>query len=289
MSEINISISSYSVHGMMMKKEIDIFRFMDLVKYRYRLDYIDIWAFIMKPLEEDYISKLKKSLDDKNLILANLCVDGPHLWMDDEAMRAANKEKMLQTLKAAETLGAQTIRIDFGGPSPWMKADKTQPFDPRTMTEEAFDYIVSTYKEYADICETFGAKIGPENHWGFDTVPEYLVRVKEAVNHPSYGHLFHIDDNFDGDTELGEKYAIETAMHTHVTASSIPNIKKYIKALLNAGYKGVFSVEHHSGKHELDRIEWQLGSLRAILAEVKEEGIDAEYSVDFPNIIYENI
>jgi sugar phosphate isomerase/epimerase len=251
-----ISIASYSFNAMLAEKRADVFAYLEKLKYRYHVDNADIWTGFLPTLDDDFIKKVKLSLDTKGIKLANLCVDGPHLWVDDAEKRDANKKKMYEYIKAAEILGAQSIRIDFGGT------------DGHTMSDEAFEYIVNTYTEYCNAVSGFGAKIGPENHWGWDRVPAYLKKVKEAVNHPAYGHLFHLD-NFYDDIELGREVAISYAMHTHLPADKILYSKPLLKRLADSGYQGTYSVEHHTGKFEEERVEWQLGVLKTIIAELK--------------------
>lgn len=261
MANFPISLASYSFHGVHGAGKFDVFSYLEAVKYHYNVDFADIWTGYLPTLDEDFIKKIRETMDQKNISLANLCVDGPHLWVDSEEGRNENKKQMLEYIKAANTLGAKTVRIDFGGT------------EGHTMSDEAFEYIVNTYKEYCKICGDLGMKIGPENHWGWDRVPEYLKKVKEAVDSPYYGHLFHFG-NFHDEHELGTEVAISYAMHTHVHAGSIPYAKEIIRKLAKSGYQGTYSVEHHSGHHEFTRVEWQLGAIRSIIEELKEEGID---------------
>ena len=252
-------VASYSFHGMLGKGECDVFRYLDLLRFRYNVRYADIWTGFLPSADDGFITKVRCALDRNELTLANLCVDGPHVWMDDPDARAAHKEKMLEWIRAAEKLGAKTIRVDFGGT------------EGHTMPDEAFGYIADTYREYAHICGELGMKIGPENHWGWDRVPEYLEKVKAAVDSPAYGHLYHLR-NFYDEPERGEALCISYAMHTHVHANSMPYAKDVIRKLANAGYEGVYSVEHHSGALEAERVDWQLATVRGLIAELDSEG-----------------
>ena len=153
------------------------------------------------------------------------------------------------------------------------------------MPEEAFDYIVSAYREYAAICGERGMKIGPENHWGWDRVPEYLEKVAAAVDSPHYGHLYHLR-NFYDEPERGEAYAIGRAMHTHIHADSMPYAKDVIRRLANRGYEGVYSVEHHSGRLEPVRVDWQLATVRGLIAELNSEGFEEEAKPSFYDGVY---
>ena len=268
MAVFKTAIASYSFHETMAQGKCDVFHYLDLLRYRYGVSYADIWTGFLPTLDEDFIGKVRSELDRNELTLANLCVDGPHLWMDDPDERKAHHDQMLEYIRAAAQLGAKTIRVDFGGT------------DGHTMPEEAFDYIVNTYREYCGICANLGMKIGPENHWGWDRVPEYLEKVKNAVDHPAYGHLYHFR-NFYDEPERGEKLVISYAMHTHVHAASMPYAKGVIRDLMNAGYEGVFSVEHHSGNLEYERVEWQLATVRGLIAELKQEGLAKEPVPDY--------
>lgn len=270
MENYPISLASYSFHGLLEEGKTNIFTYLEALKYHYNVENADIWTGFFPTIEKDFIKKVRCSMDEKKISLANLCVDGPFLWDNSEEKRIEHKKQMLEYIKTAEILGAKTIRIDFGGS------------DGYTMTDEAFDYIVNTYKEYCEICYNLGMKIGPENHWGWDRVPAYLKKVKQAVDSPAYGHLFHFT-NFYDNPEEGTEIAISYAMHTHIPANSILVAKEHIRKLQKANYKGTFSVEHHSGKHETVRVEWQLGAVRSIIAELKEEGIESvkpSYFVD---------
>lgn len=273
MSEKKIAVASYSFHGAMYAGNFDIFNYLNSLKYRYRANWADIWTGYFPTLEDDFILRVRAAMDKEGIKLANLCVDGPHLWMDDPEERAAHKTKMLEYIRAAEKLGAESIRIDFGG---------TEGY---TMPDEAFEYIVNTYREYCEICGNLGMKIGPENHWGWDRVPAYLEKVKNAVDHPAYGHLYHLG-NFYDNPEQGEALALSYAMHTHIHADSMPYAKEVIRKLNNLGYTGAYSVEHHSGKLEAERVDWQLATMRGLIAELDMEGYEEEAKPAFFNGVY---
>ena len=274
MPEFKTAIASYSFHGLLGQGKCDVFNYLNMLRYRYNIANADIWTGFLPTLEDDFITKVKDTLDRNSLSLANLCVDGPHIWVDDPEKREAHRLQMLEYIKAANKLGAKTIRIDFGGT------------EGHTMPEEAFGYIVKTYKEYCSICWDLGMKIGPENHWGWDRVPEYLEKVKNAVDHPAYGHLYHLR-NFYDEPEKGEALAISYAMHTHIHANSMPYAKEVIRRLALSGYEGVYSAEHHSGKLECERVEWQIATVRGLIAELQEEGLENEAAPAYFNGIYE--
>lgn len=272
MSCFPVSLASYSFHGMLEEGKLDIFGYLELLHSRYRVANADIWSGFLPTLDEAFLKKVRDEMGRRELMLANLCVDGPHLWMDDAVEREGHHTLALQYIRAARLLGARTIRIDVG-----IQGDQ--------MLEEAFDYVVGTYREYADICHNEGMRIGPENHWGASRIPANLKCIRDAVNHLGYGHLLHFQ-NFARDFEDGYDAVIPIAMHTHIAAETIPVAKGIIRRLAVFGYQGTYSVEHHSGELELERVEWQLGSLRSILAELGREGLEEPAKPDFFHSIY---
>ena len=101
-------------------------------------------------------------------------MDGAYVWEPDPEQREANYRRALDNLRAAEILGAKTVRIDMGGRD-------------LEMTDEQFDYTVRRYREYAERAYDNGYKIGPENHWGCSRVPDNIIRLVGAVDHPAFG------------------------------------------------------------------------------------------------------
>ena len=171
---MNISIASYAFHGLLKEGKIDLFGYLESCRYRYHLHTADIWNGMIPSVEADFLKKAKDALEERELQLVNLCVDGPHIWEDDPAVREQHYQDALAYLKAAEYLKARTIRIDAG-------------VRENTFTTEQFDWIVKRYREYAQWAFDHGFKVGPENHWGAEAVPENMARICKAVDHPGFG------------------------------------------------------------------------------------------------------
>ena len=115
MNKIPTCVASYSFHGLLGRGECDVFRYLDMLRFRYNVRHADIWTGFLPSFEDDFIDKVRGALERNELALANLCVDGPHVWMDDAEERAAHRRQMLDIIRAASKLGAKTIRVDFGG------------------------------------------------------------------------------------------------------------------------------------------------------------------------------
>jgi sugar phosphate isomerase/epimerase len=240
---MKISIASYSFHGLHGQKSMDVFGYMESIRHRYHIRGADIWNGMIPTLDAEFLTRIKAGLEERELKLANLCVDGPILWEDDAAKREANYKLMLEWLKASVFLKAKTIRIDAGGRE-------------KTWTDEQFDLIVKRYQEYAKFAHDNGFRVGPENHWGTENEPDNMKRLCEAVNHPGFGVLVHFKNT-------GEEKFAKWAMHSHISYDVCEKeLEPKMKILRDAGYKGYWSVEHHSGKNEYDEVAIQLARIR---------------------------
>lgn len=245
---MKISIASYAFHGLLREGKMDLFGYLESCKYRYHLQTADIWNGMLISTEDDYLAKVKEALDERELVLVNLCVDGAHIWEDDPDVREQNHQNALAHLHVAEVLKAKTIRIDAG-----VRAD--------TFTDEQFDSIVKRYKEYAQRACDNGYKVGPENHWGAEVVPENMKSICEAVDHPAFGVLLHFRGN------EGDRVMAPWAMHTHIAWNITENCLEESMAMLrDAGYEDYWGVEHHTGENEYTEVAIQVAKVRDVLA-----------------------
>jgi sugar phosphate isomerase/epimerase len=245
---MQVSIASYSFHGLLAAGQIDLFGYLESCKYRYHLDSADIWNGMLLSTDDDYLAKVKQGLDERELVLANLCVDGAHIWEDDPDLREKHYQNALANLHAAEVLGARTIRIDAG-----VRAD--------SFTDEQFDWIVGRFKEYARRAYDNGYKVGPENHWGAEVDPENMRRICQAVDSPAFGMLLHFRGN------PGDAIMAPWAMHTHISWDITERcLEESLRMLRSNGYAGYWGVEHHSAEHEYERTAIQLARVRELLS-----------------------
>ena len=270
----NLSIMGYSFFTLRNEGRSDIFHFLEMVKNRYRVDAVDIWnGYIPEELMNDKFAKdVKIALDELDLVVPNLCIDGRYVpWAPTDEDAEGNRKRMLDVISFGKIIGAKTIRVDF---CPWGTNG--------VMTDEALDLIIKRYREYADICYSEGMKIGPENHFGWDNTPKYIKAVKDGVNHPGYGHLFHFT-NFQEEPEYGKELAMSYVMHTHVPPWTIMSgvAKDHMRDLIKAGYDGYWGVEIGSPIHWFERVAWHLACIKIILAELEEELEGGGQAVDF--------
>ena len=263
---MKVLIASYSFHGLLAQEGMDVFGFLESCKYRYGLDAVEIWNGTLRGrMDKDFLGAVRRGLRERDLTLANLCVDGAHLWEDQPEARERNYRSALAYLEAGEILGAQSVRIDMGGKG-------------TELTAEQFDYVVQRYREYARRAGDGGYRVGPETHWGPSLTVAVQKKVHDAVDHPAYGVLLHVGHWNGGDAEakVGDPMLAPWAMHTHVDARITSTcLDEKLRVLRDARYAGWFGVEHHSGANEYREVEWQLAMLRRALSGMELEAAQA--------------
>jgi len=259
---MKISIASYSFHGLTGLGMMDIFGYLETVKFRYRLDAADIWSGTLAAglsgpaYDPEHLKKVREALAEREMVVANYHVDGVHVWEDDPEQRERNYREALAHLQAGAFLGAQTMRIDMGGAGD-------------TFTDGQLEFVAGRYREYAQFAAAHGFSVGPETHWGPSLNPAVQRAVHDAVAHPAYGVLLHIGHWIDGHESEGDVMAAPWANHTHVDARITRTcLEEKVRLLLDAGYDGTWGVEHHSAQHEYAEVEWQLAEVKRCLGQV---------------------
>lgn len=251
---MNISVAGFSVHGLLAEKKIDVFGYLESCRYRFGLHTADLWNGLVPSIEPDFLRKVRNGLEERELTLVNYHVDGVHLWEDDPDARERNYRGALAHLRAADALGAKTVRIDTGG-------------TVAPMTPEQLDYLAARYREYCVFAHDHGFVVGPETHWGLSLLADNMEAIAHAVDHPAYGILLHIGHWENGDPDDGDRRIAPYAVHTHVDANITRTcLAEKVELLLGAGYTGCWGVEHHSAQNEYAEIAYQIAAVRRVLA-----------------------
>lgn len=254
---MNISIASYSFHKTIAAGKMDVFGYLESCKYRYRLDSADIWNGLTRSTDPEFARKIRDAVDEREMTVVNYHVDGVHLWENDAAKREINHKGALEHLRFAEILGAKTVRIDTGG--------TVVP-----MNDEQLDMVASRYREYAARAAGFGARLGPETHWGFSVMIDNMERIARAVDHPAYGVLHHIGrwyvaENqtvaFEDEAALDRRIAPWTC-HTHLDGRITRTcLGERLALMREAGYQGYWGMEHYTDGDEYLEMSWMLSEV----------------------------
>jgi len=250
----NFAVMSYSFHGLMSAGAMDIFGYLESMRYRYMLGTADIWNGFLKSYDDDYLRLIKKSIDERGLRVVNLCCDYANLWDDDEDIRTRNEKVAWDCLKAADILGAKTIRMDCG-----VRQD--------TFSGEQLDHITKKYQTYCRRAAEIGAKLGPENHWGASThSPKELQRLFDAVNMDNFGLLLHLGNWKTGNPDENDRAMIDKAFHIHINYEHCEEADRVLPPLAEAGYSGCWTVECHKAINEYSNVAFQLAQIKRVLA-----------------------
>jgi sugar phosphate isomerase/epimerase len=252
---MRISVLSYSFRGLLSQGKMDLFGYLETCKYRYGLSAADIWNGFMPSTDQEYLKKIKDALEERELELADLCVDRAHVWDDDPETREANCENAWAHLKAAAYLGARFMRVDAGS-----RRD--------AWSSEEFDHIVMRYKEYAQFAWDHGFRMGAENHWGAERVWANLKALYEAVDHPGFGISCHIGGwaGTEEEAEEADRLVAPWVCHTHLPWNITEGpLEAKLATLRDAGYPGYYSVEHHTGQDEYTEVAIQIARVRDVL------------------------
>src|ERR1035437_2942992 len=264
---MRVSVSSYSFRGLMQEGKIDIFGFMETCKYRYHLDATDLWSGFIPNTEDAYLKKLKEGLDERELIVPNIAVDGAQVWEDAPEKRQQCYERALTFLNAGRILGARFVRVDAGGGR-----------QAREWTNEQFDHIVKRYKEYAQYAYDHGFKAGAESHWGPEAYWPSMQQLYKAVNHPGFTICCHIGgwQGTPEEKDAADRESAPRVAHTHI-ALNIPegSLVEKMTNLRNANCQGYYNVEHHSGRDEYAEVGIQIAKVRSVLQSWRSGGTGA--------------
>jgi sugar phosphate isomerase/epimerase len=259
---VEISVASFSFHGAFAEGTLDVFGYLEACRYRYHLGTADIWNGLLgsdveTQLDPERLRKVRRAMDERNLVCVNYHADGCHPWEDDPDTRARHRELADRHLKAAEILGAQTVRIDTGGRD-------------RHWTDEQFDFIAQAFRDFAAQAGNSGFKVGPETHWGTTNYPDNMLRLHAAIASPHYGILLHMGkDSWTSPSDYDRALA-PIAIHTHIDQRTCyERIDEALAILMEAGYQGALGVEHHTGKSEFAEVEAQIALVRRALAHIR--------------------
>ncbi|MBV6714042.1 sugar phosphate isomerase/epimerase family protein [Paenibacillus chitinolyticus] len=259
---MKVSVGGFSFNQAFLNGTMDVFGYLETVRYRYGLATVDLWNGqfadrshpLLKLPDREYLKKIRQAMDEKEMTLVNIAIDGAHLWDPDADKREALHKNALEYLDASILLGAKTVRIDTGGRG------------QSTFSEEELDYVAGRYREYCQIAQENGFTIGPENHMGPSLVPGEMKRLAEAVNHPSYGFLLHMH-RWDQDREQGDAIVAPWTVHTHFDpqTAEADDAVETIRMLKKNGYDGYWGVEHHAQKQPYLEVEWLLTTVKHLL------------------------
>jgi sugar phosphate isomerase/epimerase len=186
-----LSCLSYSFHGLVREGMMDLFHYFETCRYRYGLDAADLWNGMFASTEDDYINKVHRALEERQLVVPDIAADGCHLisapTTDTPEDRARLRALQDTYLKISKKLGVGFLRLDAGPmPGGYVTNNIRDAWKP-----EDFDYLVKRYRELAQYAYDNGFLVGAENHMGHEKYWPNMEKLIKAVDHPGFGICVH--------------------------------------------------------------------------------------------------
>ncbi|WP_274650596.1 sugar phosphate isomerase/epimerase family protein [Paenibacillus humicola] len=247
---MKFSIGSWSFRELFAAGELSIFGYLQSLKYRYHLDCADIWPGMFTSMDDGYFRRIKAAADAEGIAITSLASD-MLVWHDDPAVRERQRRDTLRFLDIASILNAGIMGIDIG-------------VDQPHMTDEQFEYAAEQYRIYSGIAAERGFRIAIQNHKASSMVPGNLKRIADMVDSPSFGLILD-SDRWLEDKETGDRLVAPHVIHVHFDRARIPSreeLESKIRMLLDAGYRGCWSLEYMHGKEPYWDLACDLAELR---------------------------
>ncbi len=201
--------------------------------------------WLLPPADKSYLNGIRAAAEEAGMPFEMIAVDRAHVFEAREEKRRENRQRAYQWLDIAETLGADGVRIDAGG--------------PEEMPDEVFKVIVEGYNDLIARGRDKGVRIFTENHWGPSRHPENVIRLMENI--AGLNFLFDTNNWAPGKREEGWEKCAKYAGATHIKTFRFDeqgnepsvDIPRAIRMLAGAGFNGVWGVE--SVPKEMDEME----------------------------------
>lgn len=246
------SVGSWSFHALFESGKINLFGYLESIKYRYRLRHADIWNGMLLSTEDSYIQSIKETLEEEGITVASLNIDGVDVWHDDPEIRERNHQNALRYLAIARLWGVRNLRIDLGVNTP-------------ELTEEQLEFSVKRYQEYARFAHDHGFTVGPQTHQPATQVPQNLRRLNDAIASSGFGVLLNVS-RWAEDKEIGDELAAPFTSHVQLDRAFVdftgPDLLNKVRTLRKGGYRGCWSLEFRGGANEYLEVEHDLLTLR---------------------------
>jgi L-ribulose-5-phosphate 3-epimerase len=197
----------------------------------------------------------------------------------DQAKRDAQIKHTIDCIEQAYALGIPTMRVNSGtwGTSKdfddlMAKRGIEQPLEGYT-EEDAYGWVIESYRKILPVAEKCGVVLGLENHWGLGVTPEGVKRVVDTINSPwlkvtlDTGNF--LEDPYDRLAKLAkDTVLIQTKTYFgggvwYTLELDYPRIAKIMK---DAGFTGYVSLEFEGKEDPLTAIPKSLDLLRKAFA-----------------------
>ena len=204
-------------------------------------DGVELTSYYFPTTERAFLNEIKLRAHREGLAVSGTAV-GSDFAQPDGVKRRAHITMTKEWIERSVILGAPTLRVFAGG----VREGQSEL--------EAFDNVVASLQECAELAQREGVLLALENHGGLTGTADGTLRLLRAVDSPALG--LNLDfGNFHGDIYGQFAACAPHAVATHVkpTATLTPGHPethervdyRRVRVLMeSAGYRGFFAIEY---------------------------------------------
>ena len=180
-------------------------------------DGVEILHVQMEDESNAYLQKLKRQAFTNGLDLMGFSTHQGFISPDKEK-RQRNIDHTLRCIELAYRLGIPTLRLNTGRWGTVRSFDelmKKRGMEPRLegyTDEDAYGWVIDSFKKLLWKAEQCGVVLGLENHWGLGRTPEGVMRIVRRINSPWLKVTMDTGNFFEDPYDKLEKLADETVL-----------------------------------------------------------------------------
>lgn len=238
-----ISLAQWTINKELFSGNIDNLDFAKVAsEHGYTgLEYVNQF-FMDKASDKAYLAEMRKRAKEHGVeSVLIMCDKEGNLGDPDKKKRITAVDNHRKWINAAEFLGCHSIRVNA--------------YSSGTFDEQA-KLAADGLSRLVKIGEKQGINVIVENHGGFSSNPEWLIRVMKKVDHPMCGTLpdtgnFRIEDGVSYDSYRGVKLLMPWAKGVSIKSnvyddsgnSSPMDFERMMRIVVDAGWKGFCGIE----------------------------------------------
>ncbi len=180
-------------------------------------DGVEILHVQMEDESNAYLQKLKRQAFTNGLDLMGFSTHQGFISPDKEK-RQRNIDHTLHCIELAYRLGIPTLRLNTGRWGTVRSFDelmKKRGMEPRLegyTDEDAYGWVIDSFKKLLWKAEQCGVVLGLENHWGLGRTPEGVMRIVRRIKSPWLKVTMDTGNFFEDPYDKLEKLADETVL-----------------------------------------------------------------------------
>ena len=259
-----ISLTEYSLHRMIDKKELDNLDFAEFTKKEFGIEAVEYWnrPFFDKAKDEKYISQMKKNADGAGVGATAILIDGEgDLGAPEEEARIEAVDKHKKWVEAAKTLGCHSIRVNARSKGTY---------------DEQLERAADGLRRLSEFAKPLKINVIVENHGGLSSNGKWLSAVMKTVDLENCGTLPDFGNFGDYDRYLGTKELMPWAKLVSAKSHDFDaegnetktDYRKMMKIVVDADYHDYVGIEYEG--RNIPEVEG-VKKTKALLERVREE------------------